>query len=170
VEYISPTQINVQAPSDSAAGAVNVVVTNNGLGSAPATAQLQTYAPAFFLNPGTNSTVATVIPGYTPVTSAAPAHPGDLVVLWGTGFGPTTPASAAGSEVGGAPATTTTPIVTVGGMQVQVVSTGLTDGTAGLYQITIRLPANVPTGTLAVEASIGGAQTPAGVTIVIANP
>jgi uncharacterized protein (TIGR03437 family) len=55
-------------------------------------------------------------------------------------------------------------------MQVQVVSTGLTDGTAGLYQITIRLPANVPTGTLAVEASIGGAQTPAGVTIVIANP
>ena len=30
VYYISPTQINVQAPSDTAAGAVNVVVDNNG--------------------------------------------------------------------------------------------------------------------------------------------
>jgi uncharacterized protein (TIGR03437 family) len=170
VEYISPTQINVQAPSDSATGAVNVLVTNNGLLSAPATAQLQTYAPAFFLNPGTNSTVATVIPGYTPVTSATPARPGDLVVLWGTGFGPTTPATAAGSVVSGAPATASTPVVTVGGMQVQVISSGLTTGTAGLYQITIQLPANVPTGTLAVEASIGGAQTPAGATVVIANP
>ena len=37
VEYISPTQINVQAPSDSMVGAVNVVVDNNGAVSAPAT-------------------------------------------------------------------------------------------------------------------------------------
>jgi uncharacterized protein (TIGR03437 family) len=72
--------------------------------------------------------------------------------------------------VSGAPATASTPVVTVGGMQVQVISSGLTTGTAGLYQITIQLPANVPTGTLAVEASIGGAQTPAGATVVIANP
>src|SRR5713226_4671711 len=31
VEYISPTQINVQAPSDTAVGPVNVQVTNNGV-------------------------------------------------------------------------------------------------------------------------------------------
>jgi hypothetical protein len=48
VYYISPTQINVQAPSDGATGAVSVVVTNNGSASAPATAQLQAAAPASF--------------------------------------------------------------------------------------------------------------------------
>ena len=47
VYYISPTQINVQAPSNAAAAAVQVVVNNNGSIGAPATAQLQTYAPHF---------------------------------------------------------------------------------------------------------------------------
>ena len=55
VEYISPTQINVLAPADSTTGSVNVVVTNNGQASAPATAQLQTYAPAFFMTPESNA-------------------------------------------------------------------------------------------------------------------
>ena len=166
VEYISPTQINVQAPSDGATGAVNVVVTNNGLASAPATAQLQTAAPAFFMTP-TSNVIASVLPNYTPVTSGAPAMPGDLVVLWGTGFGPTNPPTAAGTVVSNAPATSTIPIVTVGGIQVPVVSSVLTTGTVGLYQITIQLPASVPTGAVAVQASIAGAQTQVGVTIFI---
>jgi uncharacterized protein (TIGR03437 family) len=54
VEYISPTQINVQAPSETAVGTVDVVVTNNGAPSvAGGHAQLQTVAPAFFAYPGT---------------------------------------------------------------------------------------------------------------------
>jgi uncharacterized protein (TIGR03437 family) len=166
VEYISPTQINVQAPSDSATGAVNVVVTNNGLASAPATAQLQAVAPALFMTPAYHA-IASVLPGYTPVTASAPAMPGDLVVLWGTGFGQTNPSTSAGTIVSGAPATLTPPIVTVGGVEVPVVSSVLTTGTAGLYQITIQLPANVPTGTPAVQASIGGMQTQAGVTLFV---
>jgi uncharacterized protein (TIGR03437 family) len=166
VEYISPTQINVQAPSDSAAGSVNVVVTNNGLTSAPATAQLQAVAPAFFLS-GANSVSASVIPGYTAVTATAPAHPGDLVVLWGTGFGLTNPPFAAGTIVSGAPVTSTVPTVTVGGMQVPVVSSVLSTGTAALYQITIQLPANVPIGAPAVQASFGTASTQSGVTLFV---
>jgi uncharacterized protein (TIGR03437 family) len=167
--YISPTQVNVQAPSDSNTGAVSVVVDNNGALSAPTTAQLQSVAPAFFLNLGTNYAVATSLPNYAPVgTPAAPAHPGDTVVLWATGFGPTTPSAPAGVEVSGAPATST-PVVTVAGVQVQVISSVLTTGLAGVYQITIQLPANVPTGTVAIQASIGGAQTPSGTTIAVAN-
>jgi uncharacterized protein (TIGR03437 family) len=166
VEYISPTQINVQAPSDNATGAVNVVVTNNGLASAPATAQLQAVAPALFMTPAYHA-IASVLPGYTPVTATAPAMPGDLVVLWGTGFGPTDPSTSAGTIVSGAPVTATPAVVTVGGIQVPVVSSILATGTVGLYQITIRLPANVPTGAPAVQASIGGVQTQAGVTIFV---
>jgi len=165
VEYISPTQINVQAPADTATGAVNVVVTNNGRSSAPATAQLQAVAPALFMS-GT-SAIASLLPGYTPVSATAPAMAGDLVVLWGTGFGPTNPSAPAGTIVTGAPAMSTPPVVTVGGVQVPVVSSVLTTGTVGLYQITIQLPANVPAGTPVVQASIGGVPTQAGVTIFV---
>jgi uncharacterized protein (TIGR03437 family) len=166
VEYISSTQVNVLAPADSNTGSVNVVVTNNGNASTPVTAQLQSVAPAFFMSPSYN-VLASVIPGYTPVTAATPAMPGNLVVLWATGFGPTNPPTPAGAIVSGAPSTATIPVVTVGGTQVPVVSSVLTTGTVGLYQITIQLPPNVPTGTPAVQASIGGAQTQSGTTLFV---
>jgi uncharacterized protein (TIGR03437 family) len=168
VEYISPTQINVLAPSDSTVGAVKVVVTNYGVASAPAAAQLQAFAPAFFV--AGSSAIASILPDYTPVTATAPAMPGDIVALWGTGFGPTNPPATAGTIVTGAPVTSTLPVVTVGGMQVPIVSSVLATGSVGLYQITIQLPANVPTGTPAVQASIGGAQTPSGVTLFVGAP
>jgi uncharacterized protein (TIGR03437 family) len=171
VEYISPRQINVQAPSDSALGAVNVVVTNNGAVSAPATAPLQTVAPAFFMYPGTNFAIASRLPDYAEVGDpSAPAKPGDTLVLWGTGFGATNPAVAAGTTVTGAPAVVTLPTVTIGGMTVPVVSTILTAGSAGLYQITVQLPANVPTGAVAVQASAGGVPTQSGTRILVATP
>jgi uncharacterized protein (TIGR03437 family) len=173
VYYISPTQINVQAPSDSALGAVNVVVTNNGAVSAPASVQLQAVAPAFFMYLGTSDAIASRLPDYAEVgnPSAVPgtvaAKPGDTIVLWGTGFGATTPAVAAGTTVSGAPAVVTEPTVTVGGLAVPVIGTVLTKGSAGLYQVTIQLPANVPTGAVAVQASVGVVQTPAGVLLFV---
>jgi uncharacterized protein (TIGR03437 family) len=169
VEYISPTQINLQAPADATLGTVNVVVDNNGALSAPATAQLQTFAPAFFEALPATYVIASRLPGYAAVgTPSAPATPGDTLVLWGTGFGPTTPSAAAGTIVSGTPVATT-PTVTVGGVAVPVLNVLLTPGTAGLYQITIQLPANVPTGAVAIQASVGGAQTQAGATIFVAG-
>jgi uncharacterized protein (TIGR03437 family) len=164
--YISPTQINVQAPSDSNLGTVNVVVNNNGAISAPAPAQLQTYAPAFFIQPGTSFVFASLLPNYTPISSTAPASPGGLVVLWGTGFGPTTPQAPAATIVSGVPFAPT-PTVTVGGVSASVLNSVLTEGSVGLYQITIQLPANLPAGAVAIQASIGGAQTQSGATILI---
>ena len=76
---------------------------------------------------------------------------------------------AAGEVVTGAPPTWTLPVVTVGGMEVPVVSSVLATGTAGLYQITIQLPASVPTGSVAIQASIDGVPTQAGVTILVAS-
>jgi uncharacterized protein (TIGR03437 family) len=170
VEYISPTQVNVLAPSDSATGAVSVVVDNNGALSAPAAAQYQAIAPAFFLYGATNYASASRFPDYAQVgIPSAPAHPGDTLVLWGSGFGPTNPPAPVGTIVSGAPALATTPTVTVGGVQVPVVSAVMTTGTAGLYQLTVQLPASLPAGTLAVQASVGGVQTPTGVMLYVAN-
>jgi uncharacterized protein (TIGR03437 family) len=90
-------------------------------------------------------------------------------VLWGTGFGATNPAVAAGTTVSGAPAVVTAPTLTIGGVTVPVISAILTVGSAGLYQIAVQLPANVPTGAVAVQASVGGVPAP-GVTIFVGTP
>jgi uncharacterized protein (TIGR03437 family) len=149
---------------------VNVVVDNNGALSAPATAQLQAFAPAFFEALPASYVIVSRLPDYAAVgTPSAPANPGDTLVLWGTGFGPTTPSDAAGTIVSGAPVATT-PTVTVGAMSVPVLNSLLTIGTAGLYQVTIQLPANVPIGAVAVQASVGGAQTQSGATIFVGQP
>ena len=158
----------MQAPSDSTLGTVNVVVDNNGVFSAPVQVQLQSYAPAFFLDPGTNAAIASLLPNYNVVgTATAPAHPGDTLVLWGTGFGPTTPPAPAGTKVSGI-ASTPRPVVTVGGTPVTVIGSVLTPGTAGVYQIAIQLPTNMFTGTLAIQATIGGSQTQYGTTLLVA--
>jgi uncharacterized protein (TIGR03437 family) len=88
-------------------------------------------------------------------------------VIWSTGFGATSPAIAAGTVVSGVPAAVTPPTVTVGGVGAKVVSTALTPGAAGLYQVTIQIPAGVPAGAAAVQASVGGVQTQGGVTILV---
>ena len=172
VQYISPTQINVQAPSDATVGPVSVVVNNNGAASAPATAQLQAVAPAFFQFPGTNYVSASRLPDWAAVADPAAvpgtvaARPGDFVVLWGTGFGATNPTVPAGTTVSGAPATVTAPTVMVGGVAAEVVSTVLTTGCAGLYQVTVRIPSALA-GPVAVQASVGGVRTAEGVIVFV---
>ena len=165
VYYISPGQINVQAPSDNAVGAVSVVVTNNGVSSAA--------APAFFTYLATGNVIASRVADYALLGDPAgmpgvvAAKAGELVILWGTGFGATTPGAAAGSAVVGAPVVVTTPVVTVGGAPAAVISAVLTTGDAGLYQVTIQVPAGLPGGAAAVRATVGGVATQAGVVLFV---
>jgi len=176
VNYISPTQINVHAPSDTNTGPVNVVVNNNGASSAPGTAQLQDFAPAFFEFPNTVFAIATRVPDYALVADpgvvpgAVAAKPGDYVTLWGTGFGATNPPAPAGVAVTGVPMASTTPRVTVGGITAPVISVALSPGSVGLYQVTIQLQGSLPAGALPVQASVSSFQSPAGVALFVAKP
>ena len=52
--YVSPTQINLQAPDDTATGTVNVVVTNSQ-GSFTSTVTLAPASPSFNLLDGTHA-------------------------------------------------------------------------------------------------------------------
>jgi uncharacterized protein (TIGR03437 family) len=173
VYYVSPTQINVQAPTDTATGSVSVVVTNNGTASAPFTAQLQTFAPGFFTFGATGYAIATrypdnaliANPGAVPGTVAAKA--GDVLILWTTGFGPTNPAVSAGQVVTGAPAATTAPTVSVNGAPASVIGVALSPGSVGLYQVAVQLPASLPAGDVTLQASVGGVQSPTGVKLFI---
>ena len=175
VYYISPTQVNVQAPSDSTSGPVNVVVTNNGANSAPATAQYQASAPALLQWGGGQYAYAEItrnpdnayIGNPAVVTGTVAAKAGDILTLWVTGLGATNPALPAGQQPqfvnGSFPAVTTAPTVTVGGVNVTVLGSILRF--AGLYQVNVQLPASVPSGNVPIKVIQGSFQSPDGVLI-----
>jgi uncharacterized protein (TIGR03437 family) len=176
VYYISPTQLNVQAPDDSSIGSVSVVVSNNGQMSSPFNAQLAMYSPAFFLYSGTNYAIASHFPDYalvgnpSTIAGTVAAHTGDILILWATGFGQTSPPTPAGIVVTGAPAVVTRPTTTVGGVSVGLVSNPvLSPGSAGLYQVAIQLPSSIPTGVVAIQALIAGAISPAGISLFVSG-
>ena len=173
--YISPSQINVQAPADGALGPVPVEVTFNGSTSPSGTAQLQAASPGFFLWRGKYA-VATR-PDFTLVAPAGlfdelvtvPARPGDTIILWGTGFGATNPAVPQGVLPPANPvANVSNPVtVTIGNVAATVVSAAITPGNPGLYQIAVQVPATAPDGDLAVVAQVSGIQSSSSVLLSV---
>ena len=169
VAYISPSQINVQAPADSALGPVPVEVTYNGSTSPPGTAQLQAVSPAFFLwsakyAVATRLDFSLVAPaGLFQGFPTVAAKPGDVIILWGTGFGPANPPVAPGVLPPSNPvANLASPVtVTIGNVAATVVGAAIAPGNPGLYQIAVQVPASVPDGDLAIVAQVGGFQSPA---------
>jgi uncharacterized protein (TIGR03437 family) len=167
VYYISPTQINVVAPNIALGSAPVTVTTSSGTSSA-ATATAQAVQPAFFLWPGSYA-VATrvdfsfaVKAGTFSGVTTTPAKPGDVLILWGTGFGPTNPAAPVGVQI---PAdqtySTATPVsVMIGSNAATVYGAALAPGFAGLYQVAIQVPASLANGDYPVVATINGVQSP----------
>jgi len=175
VYFISPGQINVQAP-DVGAGPVPVTVTTPSGTSVAMTATVAVQAPAFFLWPGSQA-VATrnsdgslaVKAGTFPGATTAPAKPGDVLILWGTGFGPTTPPVAAGIQVpsDGTIRNTSPVTVKIGTADAQVFGSALSPGYAGLYQVAIQVPATMADGDYALKATVSGVTSPDGVILSV---
>ena len=94
LNYVSPGQINFIVP-EVPAGSQQVVIQNSVGNSAAFNVTVNTLGPAFFRRPN-NQVVATrqdysyaVANGTFPGTTTTPAKPGDILILWGTGFGRT---------------------------------------------------------------------------------
>jgi uncharacterized protein (TIGR03437 family) len=169
VYFISPGQLNVLAP-DVPAGPVTVTVTTAGGSNTAFATTASAYGPAFFLWPN-NQVVATrtdysyaVKAGTFPGSTTVPAKPGDVIILWATGFGPTMPAAPGGVSVpvsGGYP-TASVPTVTINNAPATVYGAALAPGSAGLYQIAIQVPSTLADGDWPIQATIGGVASPAG--------
>lgn len=173
VAFISPTQLNVLSPPDTAAGPVPVVVTTASGASTAFTAQMQAVAPAFFpwnnrYVVATRADFSLVGPaGLFPGLTTTPARPGDVIVMWGTGFGATDPAAPEGRAVTGLHNVVTPPAVRIGGLPAEYLGGALTPGSAGLYQIVVRVPAAAPAGDLAVVAELPGAASPSNLFLTV---
>jgi uncharacterized protein (TIGR03437 family) len=177
--YVSPGQINLQAPDDPATGLVSVVVTTAG-GSATSTVTLEHFAPSFLLLDAKHVTGIILrsngsgaygggtydILGPTGTSLGYPtvaAKAGDSIVLFGTGFGPTSPTVAAGQTFSASAAATSPVLVIVNHVSVTPSFAGLSG--AGLDQMNLTVPVGLGAGDLPLAATVGGVQTPAGVVI-----
>jgi uncharacterized protein (TIGR03437 family) len=167
--FVSPGQVNVQAPTDSALGPVSVVVTNNGVSSAAYTATYQSNSPALLQWGGGQYPYALITNGSgfvgnpAVIPNTVSAHAGDSLTLWVTGLGPTTPALPAGQQPTTFPAIATMPTITAGGQSVTVLGGVLRY--AGLYQVNVQLPGSLPSGDLPLKIIQGSFQSPDGVMI-----
>ncbi len=173
LEYISSNQINAIAPS-LPAGTVQVTVTNSNGTSQAVNAQVAAIQPAFFqwgaYAVATRQDFSDAVKNGTfPGTTTVAAKPGDVIILWGTGFGATSPSAPAGMET---PPTTTyntanKVTVTVGGVSATVFGAALAPGYAGLYQIAIQIPSSLTDGDYPVVATVSGFQSPSGTLITV---
>jgi uncharacterized protein (TIGR03437 family) len=164
VEYTSATQINVLAPDDATAGPVQVVVTSAGQPSNSFSVQKQSFAPAFFMS-GSTSYAAAQHADYSLVDAAHPAQPGETIMIYGTGFGPTNPPVATGQLVAMAEPLANSVQISIGGINVNASFAGLIE--AGLYQFNVAIPAGLANGDAGLTAVIGGTQTQTGISIPV---
>jgi len=82
------------------------------------------------------------------VTASNPIHPGDVITIYATGLGATSPEVPAGLPAPSTPPALAVlaPQVNLGDVSVNVGYAGLTPGTTGVYQITAQVPSRVPQG------------------------
>jgi uncharacterized protein (TIGR03437 family) len=79
--------------------------------------------------------------------TTVPAKPGELIILWATGFSPTIPTAPPGVAVHGSSyPTASSPTVTVDNIPAIVYGAALAPGSAGLYQIAIQVPSPMASG------------------------
>ena len=179
---VTPGQINAQVPHDLAPGEAALTVirgcaTANEQRSAAASATVAAVSPAFFnfvSNPnGRNPVVAlhgggpgfVGTPGLLPGVEFTPAAPGEVVTLYGTGFGATEPALETGEIPSRAVDLANAVSFTFGGIAVppaDILYKGAAPGLAGVYQFALRLPSNLPAGNADVVATVNGVPTPSG--------
>lgn len=175
ISYASPAQINILTPPDIGTGQMNVVVTNNGVASEPFAVTATTVKPAFytpFAQDGKFYVTAVALDGtYVGKTGLDPrvtraARPGEVLLVFGSGFGPTNPALVANQVVTGAPAITTPVRIRFGETVANFAGTGNLVF-AGLYQFNVTVPANLADGEYQLFAEQAGVVSSDKVYIVV---
>lgn len=145
--YVSPHQVNALIPPHLLPGVVTLQVVLSGRAGPAVPIKLEDSAPGLF---ETEDHFVVATHGNGPVVTAeSPATRGEIVVLYATGLGPTSPMTLP-NRIPGAPAKLTKMAafqVWLNGVPVpqdHVLYAGVTPGFAGLFQINVRLPDEAP--------------------------
>ncbi len=171
---VAPTRISAQVPVVAATGNTTVeVLANCGtideLSSGSTVVATRGVTPEMYYYFGNNVAAVNsqgelIGPPITVFGSRfVPAKPGETVTIYGSGWGTTDPAVAPG-VIPSANTGLVAPIhVILNGRAIpNVVSAGLVAGSAGLYQVTVRIPDDTPDGDMPVTTEVFGILSPAG--------
>jgi uncharacterized protein (TIGR03437 family) len=170
----SYSQIIFQVPYETPPGAATLRVSRDGQAGNAVSINIVPLAPGIMrLGIGDYGVVVNADGSYAipsdPATNNHPAHPGETVTVYGIGFGQTNPPAATGQP---APADEPLarldplPNVTIGGAFVgtpvttQAVDAFLAPNLVGLYQISVVIPDDAPTGpSVPLTVSFAGSTT-----------
>lgn len=180
ITYLQGDQINAQAPALTAQGPVEVrVIANPGwpneLRSDAATVQFAEYFPALFTFDGTRVAAThaggALLGDPARLPGATPAQPGEVITIYGTGFGATQPFFQPGEIVTEQARIRDRFSVTIGGVTLaesDITYAGLSPGSiSALYQLNVRVPASAPDGDVPVVVTVGGRQSQSGAVIPV---
>jgi uncharacterized protein (TIGR03437 family) len=178
VSYISPTQVNALTPDDDATGPVAVeVVNSNGTSNAVTVTKSRVspamlsdarfraggrdYAVAFFSDFRTFVGPENLVPG----AAFRPARPGETIILFAVGCGPSNPPLPAG-QVPSQSLPLALPFeFRIGNVAAPAQGVVLAPF-LGLYQFNVTVPDSVPDGDAPIELTIDG--QPTGQTLFVA--
>lgn len=169
VYFVSPTQLNVLAPSNLVLGATQVVVTNNGASSAAFSGTVVSSSPSFFYYPAGGSLYplaahldGTLVGDPAVLSNSRKAQPGETLEFFANGIAaaqggiivPVTQFPQQVSIRAGSAALTTSPSFLV---------------SAGEFQVNGTLPTSLAAGnyTLTMSVEGGGSTADSGVTITL---
>ena len=151
--FVSPGQVNFLVPY-SVLGPTASITLRNASGEASARLPLGDASPGIFQSEEGDSFFQD---NGTPVSEIAPAQPGETLSLFASGLGAVNPPIVSQSRAPFFPLTTTTnlPVVRVGGIQAEVLFSGLVPGTVGRYRVNFAVPAGLA-GNVQVVVEMGG--------------
>ena len=152
-------QLNIQVPATvSAPGAVSVTIDNNGASATISGVQVLTAQPGIFQVTLPEGLFAAALHAdFKLVNPNNKAKPGEVILLFLTGLGPTDPA--VGTNVPGPipPAVTVNqPAVTVDGVGAEVLGSFYAPFQYTLYQINLVIPPGAASGNLTIQVTMNG--------------
>jgi uncharacterized protein (TIGR03437 family) len=151
--YVSPDQLNIQIPYETAIGTALLAVSNNGL-VATNSFTVSASAPGLFTQ---NQQ------GTGPITATSSGGRGQTFALYVTGAGEVSPPIATGAVPTGTqvPAPLLPVSVTVSGVAATLNYVGIPSWSVGTLQVNFTVPQNAPLGAQSVAVTVGSATSAA---------
>jgi len=166
--YVGAAQISAIVPYEISApifvASPSLQVSYAGQLSSPSVLQQIATSPAIFTTGSKGTGQGAILNSDLSVNSSDnPAHPGDIVVLYMTGGGQTSPAGVTGKitpAAGPYPQPLFPPTVTIGGQTAQLLFYGEAPGqVSGLMQINVQVPSTVSRGDVPVVVALGASAS-----------
>jgi len=169
--YVSATQVSAIVPYE-VAGKTSTSVQMEFNGRTSATLQIRVVAavPGLFSADASGQGQGAILNQDGSYNSDSnPAHPGDIITLFGTGEGQTVPPGVSGQIAATSLPKPVLPVsITIGGLTAELAYYGAAPNlVVGLFQITTRLPDGISPGDEQVVVTVGSAQSQQNLTVAV---